>query len=147
MQQDLLLVPCNPRGSQHWFLLVVVPKNHQILVLDSLAVEFVKPTALRAVAKMWMLFEELDSNISVNQWSCYFNKPMNIPQQQNDYDCGVFPCTYARTLALQHPVPPDIPNFSQVIILELHQETLQNLDTKREMHLAKNSVLGCSMQG
>lgn len=52
MQQDLLLVPCNPRGSQHWFLLVVVPKKHQILVLDSLAGEFVKPTAKRAVAKM-----------------------------------------------------------------------------------------------
>ena len=45
MHQDLLLVPCNPRGSQHWFLLTVVPKKHQILVLDSLAGEFVKPTA------------------------------------------------------------------------------------------------------
>ena len=130
MHQDLLLVPCNPRGSQHWFLLAVVPKKHQILVLDSLAGEFVKPTAKRAVAKMWMLLEELDRNISVNQWSCYSNKPMDIPQQQNDYDRGVFRGMYARTLALQHPMPSDIPNFRQVMILELHQGTLQNLDTK-----------------
>ena len=79
---------------------------------------------------MWMLLEELDRNISVNQWSCYSSKPIDIPQQQNDYDCGVFRGMYARTLALRHPMPLDIPNFRQVMILELHQGTLQNLDTK-----------------
>ena len=35
MQQDIVLVPCNPRGSQHWFLLAVFPKGHEILVLNS----------------------------------------------------------------------------------------------------------------
>lgn len=74
MQQDVVLVPCNPQGSQHWFLLAVLPKGHQILVLDSLAGQFVKPTAKRAISKMWMLLLELDSSIGDHQWNCYSNK-------------------------------------------------------------------------
>lgn len=130
LQQDVVLVPCNPQGSQHWFLLAVLPNSHQILVLDSLAGEYVKPTAKKAINKMWMLLVELDSSIGDSHWNCYSNKPTDIPQQHNDYDCGVFLCMYARTLALQHPMPAHIPSFRQVMIMELHQGTLHSLATE-----------------
>ena len=52
MEQDFVLVPVNPSNSQHWVLLVVVPKKREILVLDSLATTFTKPSAVNAVAKM-----------------------------------------------------------------------------------------------
>ena len=68
MQQDIVLVPCNPLGTQHWFLLAVLPKDHEILVLDSLAGGFVKPTAKVTINKMWMLLAELDSSLDASQW-------------------------------------------------------------------------------
>ena len=90
MQQDIVLVPCNPRGSQHWFLLAVLPKVHEILVVDSLAGGFVKPTAKMAINMMWTLLAGLDSNVAARHWDFFYNTPTDLPQQQNDYDCGVF---------------------------------------------------------
>lgn len=129
MQQDIVLVPCNPLGTQHWFLLAVLPKDHEILVLDSLAGGFVKPTAKVTINKMWMLLAELDSSLDASQWNFYFNRPTDLPQQQNDYDCGVFTCVYARCLVLKHPVPDHIPSFREVMVLELHQRKLQTFGT------------------
>lgn len=43
MQQDIVLLPCNSEHSQHWFLLALMPKQFQILVLDSMAGNFIKP--------------------------------------------------------------------------------------------------------
>lgn len=124
MQQDIVLVPCNPLGTQHWFLLAVLPKDHIILVLDSMAAGFVKPTAKTAINKIWMLLKELDSSIDASKWSFFSNRPTDIPQQPNGYDCGVFVCLYARCLVLKHPVPDHIPTFREVMVLELHQEKL-----------------------
>lgn len=42
--QDLILIPCNPTCSEHWFLLTVLPKKKLVIVQDSLAGDFVKPT-------------------------------------------------------------------------------------------------------
>lgn len=126
MQQDIVLMACNPQGTQHLFLLAVSPKDQEILVLDSLAGGFVKPTAKRAINKMWMPLAELDSNVDASQWNYYYNTPTDLPQQQNDYDCGVFLCMYARRLVLRHPMPDKIPIFRQVMVLELHQRKLQS---------------------
>ena len=63
LQQDIVLVPCNSENSQHWFLLALLPKQFQILVLDTLAGNFIKPTAKKAITKMWMLLNELDATV------------------------------------------------------------------------------------
>lgn len=44
MEQDCILIPCNSGRSEHWFLLAVLPKEKQMLVLDSMAGSFTKPS-------------------------------------------------------------------------------------------------------
>ena len=72
MGQDIVLVPCTPGLSKHWFLLVVLPKEKQILVLDSKAASFTKPgssaSTVNAVAKMWRKLQEIDNPIDANWW-------------------------------------------------------------------------------
>lgn len=112
MEQDIVLVPCNPGQSKHWFLLVVLPKEKQILVLDSMAASFTKPSAVNAVAKMWRILREVDNRIDANQWQFATNTPKDVPQQQNNYDCGVFLRFFARSLVLQSAVPSNsVPAF------------------------------------
>ena len=55
MEQDVMLVPCNPGQSKHWFLLAVLPREKKIIVLDSKAGSFTKPTTQHAIEKMWRL--------------------------------------------------------------------------------------------
>lgn len=84
MEQDIVLVPCNPGQSKHWFLLVVLPKEKEILVLASMAASFTKPSAVNAVAKMWRILQEVDNCIDANQWQFITNTPKDVPQQQNN---------------------------------------------------------------
>lgn len=85
MEQDIVLVPCNPGQSKHWFLLVVLPKEKEILVLASMAASFTKPSTVNAVAKMWRILQEVDNRIDANQWQFVTNTPKDVPQQQNNY--------------------------------------------------------------
>ena len=66
-EQDAVLVPCNPGLSKHWFLLVVLPKEKRVLVLDSKAGSFTKPSAENATAKMWTLLQQVDSSCSFQE--------------------------------------------------------------------------------
>lgn len=53
LEQDLILVPCNPTGSDHWFLLAVLPKKKCVLALDSLVAEnILKPSVESRMEKM-----------------------------------------------------------------------------------------------
>lgn len=127
MEQDIVLVPCNPGQSKHWFLLVVLPKEKEILVLASMAASFTKPSAVNAVAKMWRILQEVDNRIDANQWQFVTNTPKDVPQQQNNYDCGVFLCFFARSLVLQSAVPSNsVPAFLCHMILELQEQELSN---------------------
>lgn len=126
LEHDLILTPCNEPGSKHWFLLVTKPKEKQLLVLDSLAGSFIKPSTARAMDKMWSVVKELDEDVNEWEWSFHTNTPRDIPQQQNGFDCGVFVCAYARNLALQSPVPcqTSVPSFRSVMLLELHNKAM-----------------------
>lgn len=64
LEHDLILTPCNEPGSKHWFLLVTKPKEKQMLVLDSLAGSFIKPSTARAMDKMWSVVKELDEDVN-----------------------------------------------------------------------------------
>ncbi|EDO29585.1 predicted protein [Nematostella vectensis] len=73
-------------NSEHWFLGVVLPKEKTIVIIDSLPQNFIKPTATTQVDKMFFL-KEVDKSITIDQWSFYTNKPWEIPQQLNSFDC------------------------------------------------------------
>lgn len=72
--------------STSWFLLAVLPKEKQIIVLDSKAGNHVKPTALdhEALTKMMLLLEELDSSLDLDNWCFMVNKKEDVPQQKNN---------------------------------------------------------------
>ena len=123
MGQDIVLVPCTPGLSKHWFLLVVLPKEKQILVLDSKPASFTKPSTVNAVAKMWRILQEIDNPIDANWWLFATNTPKDFPQQQNNFDCGVFLCLFARSLVLQSAVPA----FRCHTIVEFHEQELINV--------------------
>ena len=123
-EQDLILVPCN--ASDHWFLLCVLPKVQQILILDSAAGDYVKPTTEIAVVKMLEIFEQTGEFTNLHEWACYTNTKSEIPQQQNTYDCGIFICLYARSLARSDPfvVANDIPLFRRSMVVDLNKQKL-----------------------
>ena len=122
----MILVPCNPH-SLHWHLLAVYPSEKCILVLDSKSGDFVKPVAFQSV-KMMSLLVEVDNTIDVSQWKFHSSKPKEIPQQHNDFDCGVFVCLYARRLAGGKMLTQsNIPEIRKAMILELHDKALHSI--------------------
>lgn len=90
LEQDMVLTPCNPEKSEHWFLLVVQPKSKQIIALDSLPAPHLKLTIRKAIDKMWRLLKELDNSLDVTEWNFSRNVPDEIPTQPNAFDCGLY---------------------------------------------------------
>jgi hypothetical protein len=128
LEQDLILVPGNPGKSEHWFLLAVRPQEKQIFVVDSKAGSFVKSSTENAIKKMWRALQQIDPNLDTKEWLFASNTPKDTPQQQNSFDCGVFLCFFARSLALSSSVPSStgIELFRHHMIMELHEQKLQN---------------------
>ncbi|KAK3737854.1 hypothetical protein QZH41_015781 [Actinostola sp. cb2023] len=135
-QQDVVLFPCNNGQSKHWFLGVVLPKERCIIVLDSLPGPHVKPCATRRVEKMISFLQLADQSVDIKNWSFYANKPCEIPQQENGFDCGIFTCLYARCLATRCSMVTQqhIPAYRQLMIQELHQKSLSPLPPKPIQH-------------
>ena len=41
--------------------------------------------------------EDIDNRIDANQWLFTTNTPKDVPQQQNNYQCSLFLCFFARS--------------------------------------------------
>ncbi|PFX27318.1 Sentrin-specific protease 1 [Stylophora pistillata] len=105
LTQDLILVPCNSTNTEHWYLLGVFPQTKVIAVLDSMAGGFVKPNVEVSIKKMWVLLKMFDSTLDEKEWHFVANKPDDLPQQNNNFDCGVFVTLYARCLIANRLCP------------------------------------------
>ncbi|CAH3182897.1 unnamed protein product [Porites lobata] len=121
--QDVVLVPCNTPESEHWTLLAVLPKQKSVVVLDSMPSNHIKHTSLDAISKMFGLLKEINSNVDLNQCKLIVNKKGDVPEQTNDYDCGVFTCLYARCLQ-GLLCDASISDFRKLMLLELHHRKL-----------------------
>lgn len=130
LEQDVVMVPCNSGHSEHWFLLVLLPREKKIVALDSKAGAFTKPTVESAITKMWNCLQQLDAGLDMSEWCFSCNSQQDIPQQQNGFDCGVYVCAYARCLVLQSPMVSgcSLQSFRKHMILELHQQEVERLD-------------------
>ena len=126
LKQELIIVPCNPANSAHWYLLVAFLQIRVIAVLDSLAGDFVKPTAEVSIKKMWLLLKMFDSTLDEKEWQFVVNKPEDLPQQDNDFDCGVFVILYARCLIDKSTFVEmaSINDFRKHMVAELHKQCL-----------------------
>ena len=90
IKDQVILVPCNPMGTKHWFLLLVQPQQKLLAVLDSLPGYFVKPTTKAAINKMFNVLQQADyESFDKHQWKFVTNSHVSIPVQGNGYDCGV----------------------------------------------------------
>ena len=123
---DLVFVPCNTLQSEHWFSLVVMPKQNQVLALDSMAGDFLKPTVNHALCKMAFFLTDLES-IDLSEWRFFSNRKEDLPQQPNLSGCGVYACQFAKCLFSRDRcmVSEDhgsILQFRKCMILELHQK-------------------------
>lgn len=127
--QDLILIPCNPTNSTHWFLLAVLPKKKLVTVLESIAGDFVKPTTQKALNKMGSVLKELDPKCNLEEWAFFCNTKDGFPQQSNTYDCGVYTCLYARCLAGLGPMIQEdcLPQFRQCMLSSLHRRILHEI--------------------
>mgnify|MGYP000530199924 FL=1 len=65
-------------------------------------------------------------HVSLKLWSFFSNRPREIPQQDNTYDCGIFTCQYARCLATTCKMIPktEVPTYRLLMIQELYQKRL-----------------------
>jgi len=128
MEQDLILIPCNTSQTGHWFLLAAYPKLKHIITLDSMSSKdnSVKQTATDAIQKMFTFLCELDSAVNNKEWKFYASVPTDVPQQRNNFDCGVFVCLFARCLALgaKMLMQPNISAYRKYMVLELQEEML-----------------------
>lgn len=127
--QDLILVPCNPIHSEHWFLLAVLPKKKSVIILDSKAADYVKPPTQKALDKMAAVLKDADPSCNLEEWSFICTTKDDIPQQTNSYDCGVYTCLYARCLAGFGPMVEEacLPQLRQAMLFSLHKGTLHQI--------------------
>ena len=65
-----------------------------------------------------------DGSLDVAKWGFYTNTPLDIPQQDNSHDCGVFVCLYARCLSLKYSLPHCLLSFRKQMITELHKQMI-----------------------
>ncbi|XP_028516280.1 sentrin-specific protease 2 [Exaiptasia diaphana] len=128
LDQDAILVPCNPGNSMHWFLFVALPLEKKISALDSLSSSSTKTTAERAINKMWKLPKEYDEDLDLREWSFHCTLSQDVPQQQNGFDCGVYIALHARSLLLQSPMvsSESISSFRKQMSIELHEQKLHD---------------------
>ena len=127
LNQDLILIPCNPVHLSHWYLLAVFPKEKLVVVLDSLVGNYVKPSTEKAVSKVANILKAIEPNCNLEEWTFTVNRPDDIPQQNNAQDCGVFTCLCARCLARLGPMvdAASISEFRKCIIFSEHRGELQ----------------------
>jgi Ulp1 family protease len=90
--------------NSHWTLVTLDPKALTVNHYNSINGKVKDGESIRFVfdfIKAFILFESQKSNksISFDEWKFISNS--NIPQQDNNFDCGVFVCTYAKFLCLK----------------------------------------------
>lgn len=124
LKQGAVFFSCNDTQSEHWFLRVICPRKMCIVVLDSLPRELVKTTVLKRVKRMVLFLLEVEGSVDINHGSLYSNRPGEIPQQDNKYDCGIYTCVYARCMAAMCLIvaKTEVPTKRQLMIQELHQK-------------------------
>ena len=73
LNQDLILIACDPVHSCHWYLLAVFPKEKLVVVLDSLVGNYVKPSTEKAVSKVANVLKAIEPNCNLEEWTFTVN--------------------------------------------------------------------------
>lgn len=123
---DKVFFPININNT-HWTLLVFFMLSKELHYYDSMNGDGLRylQCGLR-----WLSDEVLDKRqitLNTNDWRCFHKEP-GIPQQNNDYDCGVFVIMCARALAYNQPLTSynqeDMPQYRLMIGRHILRESL-----------------------
>ncbi|CAH3149101.1 unnamed protein product [Pocillopora meandrina] len=78
--------------------------------------------------KMMSFLVDVDNTIDVSQREFYSSKAKEIPQQHNDFDCGVIVCLYATCLASSKMLTQSsIQEFRKAMTLGHHDKVLHSI--------------------
>jgi Ulp1 family protease len=78
---------------------------------------------------MGSVLKELDVKCNLQEWNSICNSKDDIPQQSNDYDCGIYTCLYTSFLAGLGPMVQKacFPQLRQGMLYSLHRRTLHEI--------------------
>ena len=120
---DILLIPIHQKN--HWTMVVVDLRHKVIKYLDSMGGkndECLKRLRLYLAEEM---MAKKDSLLNANEW--HLENVLDLPQQENGYDCGVFALKFADYFARDAKInfdQRDIPYFRQRMIYEILMSSL-----------------------
>ena len=120
---DLLIFPLNPtlsptQDSNHWWAIAFDFNAQTITIYNSGTPD---PHELSIVNALKNLITEMYTTHYNHSWSWqqwHIIHPSDLPRQQNNYDCGVYMCTYITHIAFHAPLEfdqTDIPRCRQHI--------------------------------
>jgi Ulp1 family protease len=93
-QQELIAIPIN-RGGVHWVLVLVFPKKKAIYYWDSKLWNgkvFVD-SVLDYLKREWKRIPGA-GELDYGAWKLCYTSPDRTPEQPNNYDCGVYVCSF-----------------------------------------------------
>ena len=78
---------------------------------------------------MGSVLKELNVKCNLQEWNFICNSKDDIPQQSNDYDCGIYTCLCARCLAGLGPMVQEacFPQLRQGMLYSLHRRNLHEI--------------------
>ncbi|PFX18853.1 hypothetical protein AWC38_SpisGene16765 [Stylophora pistillata] len=117
----------------------IFPHEKVIAVLDSMAGGFVKPNAEVSI-EMWTLLKICDSTLGEKECHFVANRPSDLPQQGNDYDCVVFTSLYARCLIANNSMFVELGCLQDPFMKVVHKESNQPAEHYRSSPGAFQSI-------
>lgn len=121
---DIILVPLHL--TAHWCLAVVDFRKPHIAYYDSLNSDCEQPQCLATLQK-YLEDESLHKRSYGLNWDCWTLKVMDVPQQENYNDCGMFTCQFAECISRDAPISfgqQHMPYFRKRVVYEILHKTI-----------------------
>jgi len=115
---DSVLVPINQTGN-HWVLMVINMRERRLELFDSYGGSGAGYFELVRRFLVDDHRDQLGQEIDLSGWT---NVVWTVPQQDNDFDCGVFMCAFASAVVRNTAITfsaADIPLLRRRMVLEI----------------------------
>ncbi|KAH6922318.1 hypothetical protein HPB50_013100 [Hyalomma asiaticum] len=122
---DILLVPLHSPG--HWCLAVVDFRRRHFAYYDSLNAAVYDQIGCLELLQQYLEDESQHKRNHGLDWENWTLKIMDVPQQQNGSDCGMFTCQYAECISRDAPISfgqQDMAYFRKRVVYEILHQTI-----------------------
>lgn len=132
-EYDKLIFPIFTPKSEHWSLAVIFPKEKRLWYLDSM--NFDRPDVLKIIGQYYV--DAMDwkyaMKVDLSEWEILQRK--DIPQQKDNFSCGVFLLRFAQCLCKGNDLnfdPDEMSIFRRQIVLSLY-----DIDFRKPMKIGE----------